>query len=87
MLKLNATPREPFWFDILPGARMRLGAVNDILVDLLPEIEPTVIRAYQDAAGDDGSGQSPVRSRILLPIADCRSPTAACIAPADRQSP
>jgi hypothetical protein len=34
-----------------------MGALNDILVDLLPEIEPIVIRAYQDAAGDDGSRQ------------------------------
>ena len=26
-----------------------MGAVNDILVDLLPEIEPIVVRAYQEA--------------------------------------
>lgn len=34
-----------------------MGAKNDILVEMLPEIEPVIIRAYQDVAGDDGSRQ------------------------------
>lgn len=28
MLKLNATPREPFWLDILPGVRLRLRPIS-----------------------------------------------------------
>lgn len=34
-----------------------MGAKNDILVEMLPEIEPVIIRAYQDAVRHDGSGQ------------------------------
>jgi hypothetical protein len=26
-----------------------MGAMNDILVDLLPDIEPIIVRAYQEA--------------------------------------
>lgn len=33
-----------------------MGAVNDLLVEILPEIEPIIIRAYQDAAGEGTDG-------------------------------
>jgi hypothetical protein len=29
-----------------------MGAMSDLLVELLPEIEPVIIRAYQDAAAE-----------------------------------
>ncbi len=32
MLKLNATPREPFWLDILPGVRIRLRPISVVAV-------------------------------------------------------
>lgn len=36
-------------FGAILALAQAMGAANDMLVDLLPEIEPIIVRAYQEA--------------------------------------